>query len=220
MFGMRMLKMYRRCFRSIFAGLMTLFILLPVAHGQELTEKGVLPKPVVAVIDFKRTVEESIAGQGVIRQVNERHKRIQTEIAKDTAELERSKQELERQRTLLAPDAFKQRLREFQSRAQQYQRSVQLEQRRLDAMLGQGILVVEAKLTEVLRDIANDIGANIVIDAGPGRGSILFSDSSLIITDLAKSRLDKVLPEVKLKEPTESPKGATQTPRLQVPRSQ
>jgi Skp family chaperone for outer membrane proteins len=213
-----MLKMKRRCFCSIFAGLTALFILLPAAQGQQVTEKGALPAPRIAVIDFKRAVQESVAGKGIIRQVNERHKRIQKEIAKDTAELERSKQELERQRALLAPEAFKQRLREFQSRAQQYQRSVHLEQRRLDAMLGQGILVVEAKLTEVLRDIANEFGANIVMDAGPGRGNILFYDASLVITDLAKARLDKVLPEVKLKEPTEAPKGATQ--RLQVPRSQ
>jgi outer membrane protein len=195
-------------------------LMLPAAHGQQLTEQGSLPTTVVAVIDFKRAVEESTAGQGIIRQINERHKRIQKEIAKDTDELERGKQELDRQRTLLAPEAFKQKLREFQIKAQQYQRAVQLEQRRLDAMLGQGMLSVEAKLVEILRDVANDFGANIVIDAGPGRGSILFSDSSLVITDIAKARLNKILPEVKLKEPTEAPKGGKQTPRLQLPRSQ
>ncbi|NKB57044.1 MAG: hypothetical protein GKS00_11990 [Alphaproteobacteria bacterium] len=208
-----------RYFQILVAFVASVFLLSP-AQAQQAGGKRVLPKPVVAVIDFKRAVEESSAGRSIFRQINERHERIQKEIVKNTAELEKTNQELERQRALLAPDVFKQKYREFQYKVQQYRTSVQTEQRRLDTMLGQGILKVEAKLTEILRNIAHDLGANIVIDAGPGRGSILFSDSKLLVTDEAKARLDKVLPDVKVQEPIADPKATTQTPRLRVPRVQ
>jgi Skp family chaperone for outer membrane proteins len=197
-----------------------LFSPLAMAQAQQTGAKRVLPAPVVAMIDFKRAVEDSTAGRSVIRQINERHAKIQKEIAKDTAVLESTKQELERQRALLAPDIFKQKWRNFQVKVQQYRKSIQGEQRRLDAMLGQGILKVEAKLVVVLRDIANELGANIVIDAGPGRGSVLFSDSQLVITQEATDRLNQVLPDVKVQEPVADNKAPAQKPRLQVPKVQ
>ncbi len=197
-------------------------LVLPVAtaHSQKAAPAIVLPAPVVAVIDFKRAVEESLAGKGIIKQINARHKRIQKEIAKDTADLEAVKQELERQRTVLSADVYKQKRREFQFRVQRYRRDIQTEQRKLDLMLGQSILKVEAKLAKILRDMAHEMGANLVVDAGPGRGNVLFSDSKLVITAQATARLNKVLPEVKVVEPVSNAKSAPQTPRLQVPKVQ
>ena len=111
--------------------------LTPAAQSQQTRN---LPTPVVAVIDFKRAVEESEAGKSIIKQINERHRRIQKEIAADTAALEDTKAQLEQQRAVLAPDAFKERWRAFQIRVQEYRRGVQTEQKKLDLMLGQRIL--------------------------------------------------------------------------------
>ena len=80
---------------------------LSTAQAQKAGQERVLPAPVVAVIDFKRAVEGSLAGRSIVRQIGERHARIQKEIAKDTAELEKSKQQLERRRALVAPEVFK-----------------------------------------------------------------------------------------------------------------
>lgn len=208
--------------RVVSAAVFVAAVLLPLTavQAQNSGAKRVLPPPVVAMIDFKRAVEDSNAGRSIIRQINERHARIQKEIAKDTAALETNKQELERQRALLAPDVFKKRWREFQFKVQQYRKSIQGEQRRLDLMLGQSILKVEAKLVVVLRELATELGANIVIDAGPGRGSVLFSDALLVITKEATERLNKVLPDVEVKEPVIDQKTAPGAPRLQVPKVQ
>ncbi|MBI08085.1 MAG: hypothetical protein CMM55_01065 [Rhodospirillaceae bacterium] len=191
-----------------------------VAKAQQTGGLPALPSPLIAVIDFKRAVEESDAGKSIIRQINERHRRIQKEIAADTTALEESKRKLEQQRAILAPDAFKQRWRDFQMRVQEYRQGIQREQKKLDLMLGQSILQVEARLAEILRAMAQEIGSNLVIDAGPGRGNVLFSASQLILTEQAKERLNEVLPDIKVVEPTLKQRSNRHTPRLQVPKVQ
>ena len=188
-----------------------------VAKAQQTGGLPALPAPLIAVIDFKRAVEESDAGKSIIRQINERHRRIQKEIAADTTALEESKRKLEQQRAILAPDAFKQRWRGFQMRVQEYRQGIQREQKKLDLMLGQSILQVEARLAEILRAMAQEIGSNLVIDAGPGRGNILFSDSQLVLTEQAKARLNEVLPDIKVVEPPLKQRSNRHTPRLQIP---
>ncbi len=190
------------------------------ANSQQPATLPALPAPVVAVIDFKRAVEDSTAGQSIIRQINERHARIQKEIANDTAVLEADKRQLDQQRAVLAPDIFKQRWREFQIRVQKYRRDIQTEQKKLDLMLGQSILKVEAELAKILRDMAHEMGANIVVDAGPNRGNILFTDSKLVVTAQATQRLNQILPDIEVVEPVLQQGPAQQTPRLKVPKVQ
>ena len=194
---------------------MSLFILTSTARSQL---SGELPPPLVAVIDFKRAVEESEAGRGIVQQINERHRRIQKEIVADTSALEEAKRLMEQQQAILAPSAFKQRRRDFQIRVQAYRRRIQSEQKKLDLMLGQNILKVEAKLAEILREMAQELGANLIIDAGPGRGNILFTDSRLVVTEQAKVRLNKVLPHIKVVEPVLKQRPNSQAPQLQIPK--
>lgn len=179
----------------------------------------ILPAPRIAVIDFQRAVRESAAGKSVVRQINERHAKFQKEIQATTNQLERSRQELSRQQTILSPDVFQQKRRAFQLKAQEYQKNVQQAQRQLDRMFRQGLNKVEVALAKVLRDLATELGANIVIDAGPGRGAVLFTDAMLVVTEDAKARLDEVLPDVTVTEPTEHPPASGAAPRLQAPRA-
>ena len=201
------------CFAAVVT--MSFFILTSAARSQQ---SGELPSPLVAVIDFKRAVEESKAGRGIIKQINERHRRIQKEIAADTSALEEAKRQMEQQQAILAPNAFKQRRREFQMRVQAYRRGVQTEQKKLDLILGQNIQKVEAKLAKILREMAQELGANLIIDAGPGRGNILFTDSRLVVTEQAKARLNNVLPYIKVVEPVLKQRPNSQAPQLQVPK--
>jgi len=47
----------------------------------------------------------------------------------------------------------------------------------------------------------------------------LFTDALLIVTEDAKARLDKVLPDVKVLEPAQLPAGSGAAPTLQIPRA-
>lgn len=169
-----------------------------------------LPAPVIAVVDFQRVVRESNAGQSIIKQINQRHAGFQKEIQAITAQLEQARQELSRQQSILAPDVFAQKRQEFQGRAQQYQRSVQDAQKKLDIMLRQSMRTVETALANIVAEVATEMGANLVIDAGLGRGEVLFTDSELVITDDAKARLNNILPDVKVVEP--EPEAANKQP--------
>jgi hypothetical protein len=84
-------------------------------------------------------------------------------------------------------------------------------------MFGQSMKKVEQKLAKVLREIATERGANIVIDAGPGRGNVLYTDAQLIVTEEAKIRLNKVLPDVKVVEPETDTGSTEETPKLKLP---
>lgn len=208
-----------------FSGVVALFVLLgqpsfaqkATAPKPQAKSKRVLPTPVIAVVDFKKAVRESNAGQSILKQINARHAKFQKEIQKMTNQLEKSRQELARQQNILAPDVFAQKRQEFQTKAAQYQRTVQAAQRKLDIMLNHSMRQVEVKLAQVVATIANELGANLVIDAGQGRGDVLFTHPDLLITEAAKERLNKLLPDVKVVEPTMKPApGAAQKPRLQV----
>jgi outer membrane protein len=171
-------------------------------------QQRTLPPPVIAVIDFKRVITESKAGKSVVNQINQRHAQFQKEIQQITSQLEQSRQELSRQQSVLAPDVFAQKRQEFQKKAGDYQRTVQEAQKKLDIMLRQGMGTVENSLRQVVAQVAAQMGANIVIDAGLGRGDVLFTEASLVITNEALHRLNQVLPDVKVVEPVESaPQG-------------
>lgn len=166
-----------------------------------------LPAPVIAVVDFKRAVRDSNAGKSIVQQINQRHAGFQKEIQTITAQLEQSRQELARQQSILAPEVFAQKRQEFQGKAAEYQRTVQQAQRKLDLMLRHSMRKVEVELANIISVIASELGANLVMDAGPGRGDILFTDGGLIITEIATARLNKVLPNVKVVEPEQEPAG-------------
>jgi Skp family chaperone for outer membrane proteins len=178
-----------------------------------------LPVPRIAVIDFQRAVRDSAAGKSVVRQISERHAKFQKEIQATTDQLEQARQELTRQQTILVPEVFQKKRREFQLEAQEYQKNVQQAQRQLDAMLRRGMNTVEVALAKVLRELATELGANIVIDAGPGRGTVLFTDALLIVTKDAIARLDKVLPDVKVVQRARFPAIGGTAPGLQMPRA-
>ena len=205
----------------VFATMITVTVLFCFAAPLAAQQKPVrsLPTPRIAVIDFQRAVRDSTAGKSVVRQINERHATFQKEIQESTNQLEKARQELTLQKTILAPDVFQKKRREFQLKAQLYQRNVQQAQKQLDSMFRQGMNKVEVALAKVLRDLATELGANIVIDAGPGRGTVLFTDALLVVTQDAKARLDKVLPDVTVTEPVEKPAAGGAARRLQGPRA-
>ncbi len=213
-FGSTSGRDFKRLFPVIAIAVAMVFV-APSLRAQE--KSRAMPAPRIAVIDFQRAVRESAAGQSIIRQINDRHAGFQKEIGKVTAQLETSRQELGRQQALLAPEIFRQKRKEFQTKAQRYQKFVQQARKKLDVMFRQGMKKVELKLAKVLREIANERGANIVIDAGPGRGNVLFTDALLVVTDEAKTRLNAVLPDVKVVEPEKGAESTESAPRLNMP---
>src|SRR3546814_11945449 len=96
---------------------------------------------------------------------------------------------------------MKEKREKFQKRAEELQRVVQLRKHQLDEMFSQGMRQVEQALVAILKEIAKERGINMIINASRGQGVVLFADNSLVITDVAREKLDKRLPAVPLTAP-------------------
>lgn len=182
-------------------GLILLLLSVPMSVSAQATKPAPLPAPVIGVIDFVRTVRSSSAGQDIIAQINEQHAAYQKEIQAVTAALEQSRQELARQQTLLDPKVFSERRTKFQDEARRLQQNVKKIKKQLDAAFAKGMKQVEIVLAEVLSEIAEEKGINLIMNAGRVQGTVLFVNSRLVVSDEALKRLNARLPKVDLKLP-------------------
>ncbi|MDP6388501.1 MAG: OmpH family outer membrane protein [Alphaproteobacteria bacterium] len=160
-----------------------------------------MPKPIIAVIDFQRVARESAAGKNVRIQVDKQHAAFQIEIKAMQAGLEKARKDLTDQQTVLAPEALNQKRKEYQTRAEEMQRTVQVRKRQLDQIFVDGMRQIELALVEVLKELANERKINMIINAARGQGVVLFADNDIVITEEARSRLDKRLPSLTLIPP-------------------
>lgn len=160
-----------------------------------------MPAPVIAIIDFQRVTRDSAAGKNVRAQIDKQYAAYQAEIKKVQDELEKARAELAEQQSILPPEMMKEKREQFQKRAEELQRVVQLRKHQLDEMFSQGMRQVEQALVAILKEIAKERGINMIINASRGQGVVLFADNSLVITDVAREKLDKRLPAVPLKVP-------------------
>lgn len=159
------------------------------------------PPLVVAVIDFQHVVRESMAGRSVRQQVDKRHAEFQSEIKKIQEELELARQELtDRGGGGGEPsdDSFGTKRQDIRDRIAELQSVIQQRRRALDEMFNVGMRQVDLTLVEVLKELAEERCINLILNAGRGRGLVLFAENSIVITEEALERLNRRLPKVEL----------------------
>jgi Skp family chaperone for outer membrane proteins len=142
--------------------------------------------PVIAVINYAQAVHESKAGQSLREQFDKQRGIYE-------------QQELKQQQAVLSPEAFARKRKEFQQQASELQRTAQERRRALDKMREEGLGQIEKVLREILGEMVKERGYDIVMNAGPGAGTIIMASNELFITGEVMKRLDKKLPSVTLK---------------------
>ncbi|MFB3101910.1 MAG: OmpH family outer membrane protein [Alphaproteobacteria bacterium] len=152
------------------------------------------PPAKIAILEFQRIMLESAAAIDIKVQVDQRRLVYQNEITKQEQVLRAAEQELARQATILAPDALAQKRREFEGRVAEVQTGMQARKRELDQAFAYGMNEVQRTLTMIIAALAKERGFNLVLP----HAQIVFSDSSLNITDDALRRLNAQLPSVKV----------------------
>lgn len=161
----------------------------------------VMPSPVVAVIDFQHIVKESAAGKSVRNQVDVRQAAFQAEIKPLQQELESIRAELGNRMPGIAEAEYATKRKAIRERVNELQRIIQERKRELDDMFNNGMRQVDLALVEVLKELAEERGINLILNAGRGRGLVLFAENQIVITDEALQRLDARLPKVELTKP-------------------
>ncbi len=149
----------------------------------------------IAVVNYQLILKDSSAAKSANTQLETRKKQYQAEISKSETDLQKEKQDLEKQQTILAKDAFEQRVTQFRDKATKMQNDVR--QKRIvlskagDAALGQ----ILQQVTAIIGEIAKEKGFKVAIASG----QLLYADSSLDITAEVLKRLNQRLPSVTVK---------------------
>jgi Skp family chaperone for outer membrane proteins len=160
-----------------------------------------MPTPVVAVIDFQLVVKESAAGKSVRSQIDERQKQFQAEVKPIQQELESVRAEFATRDPGVGEPELAAKRKAMRERVSELQRIIQERKRELDDMFNNGMHQVDLALVAVLKELAEQRGINLILNAGRGRGLVLFAENQIVITEEALRRLDARLPKVELTKP-------------------
>lgn len=165
------------------------------------TPPTAMPTPVVAVIDFQLVVKESAAGKSVRNQIDTRQAEFQAEIKPLQQELESVRAELGNRIAGIGEAEYATKRKAIRERVNELQRIIQERKRQLDEMFNNGMRQVDLALVDVLKELAEERGINLILNAGRGRGLVLFAENQIVITEEALRRLDARLPKVELTKP-------------------
>ena len=171
-----------------------LLALTPGAHAVD-----PLPPAVAAVIDYQRILRDAKAAQSIRIQVDARRQRYQDQIAKEEQRLHENDKALAKQRSVLSSEAYAEKRQTFEEDVAEVQRMVQERRRQLDDVSAAALAEVRNTLIEVVGELAEKAGFNIVL---PSSGVLLFSPK-IDLTEDVLTRLDDRLPDVKVGEKEE-----------------
>tara|TARA_Y100000766_G_C18884829_1_gene595285 strand:+ start:280 stop:882 length:603 start_codon:yes stop_codon:yes gene_type:complete len=158
--------------------------------------------PVVAIVDFQQVTRESKAGASIRRQVNEQHAIYQEEIKRLQDELKIERQYLQGIQTEQSPEDFKRRSEGYRRKAENLQKLLKERKRQLDQMYVNGMREIESELARILEAIANEREIDIILNTTRGQGVVIFAKPQTLISEEAKTRLDKRLPNISLPVPS------------------
>ena len=130
-----------------------------------------------------------------------KQKAFQAEIKPLQQELEKIRAELGNHMAGLGDAEYATKRKAIRERVNELQRIIQERKRELDEMFNNGMRQVDLALVKVLKELAEERGINLILNAGQGRGLVLFAENQIVITDEALKRLDARLPKVELTKP-------------------
>jgi Skp family chaperone for outer membrane proteins len=147
------------------------------------------------VVDVQRILDESEAAKGVQKQLDSQRVRFQSETEKEENQLRQAEQDLSQSREHLGADAYTEREQLLRQRFIAEERHVDARRKALDQSFTEAMDMVRDNLMNVVQKIAHEKGANIVLV----KQQILWSESTLDVTDEVLKRLNKELPQIKVK---------------------
>jgi len=183
----------RRHFRNLVIGALLAGVLtVPWSIGGALAQK--LPTAIVAVIDYQRVLRDAAAARSIRDQIEARRKAYQDEISKQEQRLNEADKAVTKQRSLLTPEAYAEKRRQYEKDVAQVQTMVQQRRRELDTVSAAALNQVRKALIEVVTNIADERGFNVVLPSS----NVLFFARKIDLTDEVLRKLDARLPNVRV----------------------
>ncbi len=151
----------------------------------------------IVAVDVNRLLHESEAGKQVRSQVDRQLSVFQAEVSKQENDLRAADQELSKQRSVLAPEAFQQRVEELRKKVAAANQSVKDRRQAFDKAFGEGMGKVQQAMLEIIAQIATERQYEIVLHSG----QVVMVANALDITAEVLRRLNQKLPQVTVNFP-------------------
>src|SRR5579859_5025431 len=150
--------------------------------------------PAMLIVDTEKVLSEAKAMKGLQGQVEGQQQALQKEFAKKQEDLRSAETELRKEQGTIAADAFQDKVHAFEKRVAEVQRDAASRKQALEQGFNESLGKVKRALVEVVRDIASERHANMVLQAAP----FMIFDPSYDASADALRRLDQKLPSVQL----------------------
>ena len=183
--------------RSLRRGAIALLLLVASSQLQPAALAQETSAPAIAIIDMQQILRESAA----VRSMQAERERFlgsyQGSLLKMEEEIRHTQQELQRQRSVLSAEAYTKKRLDLEREIAGLQRGIKEQRRVLDAAFGRGMDQVRLVLVEVVKEIAQQRGADLVLT----KANVVLVRPDLEITELALEGLNRRLPSVTLDLP-------------------
>lgn len=120
----------------------------------------------IILVDFNRVTGDSLVGQDVNSQIQQQASRIQTFETNLVAKFDTEEDELKRLQTVIAPDAWEERVRAWNQKKVTGQRQSDLLRKNLQQVGQQAQLEIVRVLRPIVNTVMTTKGATIVLDTG------------------------------------------------------
>lgn len=119
----------------------------------------------ILVVDRERVLVDSAPGRALAAAVQEQRLALQSASAEAEKAMEAEETEIDQIRDRLTPQQFEERLRDFDQRVRQVRRETQQASQALHARINNARRELEQALNLVLRDILEERGASVLLNA-------------------------------------------------------
>ena len=164
----------------------------PMAEVPAIAKGTAPPVAVIGVFGFRDVLRASTAVQQLERTLGERRDKLNQDVQKEQAAWRDLQQQLANQRATLSPEQIRAKERELQERVTRAQRQFRDRTRVLQESYQYGAAQVERITGQILKQVAESRGMNIVLP----REQVQLSAADFDVTDAVAQQLNKVMTSV------------------------
>ncbi len=149
----------------------------------------------IAVIEYERIIQTSLAHQSIQQQLLALHDRIQAQIDADEAKLVEMDRELAMQKSILAPEAYQEKLRQLDERVAAVRDRVNGLNQRIEKARMNATGQIQQAVFTIISELAAQRGYVAVLPTS----TMVYAAPSMNISDEVQQQLDARLPRVEVR---------------------
>ena len=149
----------------------------------------------LAVVDFRGVLAKSEAARNIRSAVDEKRQKLRKYFLEVENSLRDEQKNLSKKRSIVTAEAFEKRARKLKEKAQSAQKLAQTSNQKLKKSFDEAMDKVQKELLRTVAEVAEESGVGVVLF----RSAIVLAVKKLDISKEVLKRLDKKLPDVKVR---------------------